>query len=81
MPGEGGAAITVLYLARVMADLVLADETCRTSAAFADAHVAALGFRGETCETLLRERMLPAIARHARYLPRHVQERLPGLAP
>lgn len=80
MPVDDGPAISVLYLARVLAGLALKEEEHHTSAAFADEYVSLLGFRGETCESLLRDHILPGLAKHARHLPAHVRSRIAGLS-
>jgi len=79
LPVEDGPAIAVLYLARVLASLALADEAHHPSAAFAEQYVRSLGFPDSTCESLLRDHILPALAKHARHLPQHVRSRVAGL--
>lgn len=80
LPADDGPAIAVLYLARVLASLALVDEEGHPSAAFADDYLRLLGFGDQTCETMLRNHILPGLAKHARHLPTHVRSRIAGLA-
>ena len=65
--------IAVLYLARVCHDVLLAGAT---PPAHADAYMAKLGLRGESCASFCRDALAPALAKKAECLPAAVRARL-----